>query len=266
MAELTRFTLKQRPPQGPKPEPWLCPKCGLVEPLLLPTGRWIERTCACQRQAKHERLAKEAREVRLRDMAKRTFGGWLGDAWADRAVGSRALATRSFTNFVTNRNPSLAPALKVAETFACHPQGTLLCYGPCGVGKTHLLAAICNALREQDPSVPSLFASTPAFFSAFYDRMDEGDEWKLIKQAINTPFLVIDDLDKASPKPFRQEVYYQIIDERVKAGRPIGVSTNDMPGLEGYIGKASYSRLMVDLTPVKMLGDDYRRSLMRVVR
>src|SRR6266568_3843874 len=40
-----------------------------------------------------------------------------------------------------------------------------------------------------------------------------------------THLLAIDDVDKARPREFRDEIYFEIIDERVKAGRPIAIST-----------------------------------------
>ena len=43
-----------REPQGPPPQElyWTCDVCGVVEPLLIATGRYIKRSCACQRAAR----------------------------------------------------------------------------------------------------------------------------------------------------------------------------------------------------------------------
>ena len=173
------------------------------------------------------------------------------------------LASKTFANYEPRKQPdqvdrkSLQIALTKCKAFAESPQGVLLLHGPCGLGKTHLLASVCNRLRER--GIGSLFTTSPKFFSAFYDRMGHtNDEWDLVKWAIMTPFLVIDDLDKATAKEFRKEVFYQIIDERMKAERPIGISTNQLQDFSLYIGEASFSRLMNGLQPVKMSGKDYR--------
>lgn len=238
-----------------------CTICGrVVEPLLLPSGRYIPRSCVCEREVRNQRKAKKAREERLHLLAARTYG-WLGKEWSD-----MGLAAKTFAQFVVNKQDReedrnrLKFALRKAQAFVQDPKGVFLLYGECGLGKTHLLASICNVLREQE--VSSLFTTSPKFFSAFYDRMDHsGNEWELVKHAIQTPFLVIDDMDKATPKPFRQETFYQIIDERAKAGRPLGVSTNNMSGLALYIGDAAYSRLQDGLQPILVTGKDYRSNL-----
>jgi DNA replication protein DnaC len=261
--------------------------------LLLPTGRWIARTCACERAAKHEAEAKRERQALLKAMAVRTYGGWLGEGWYDP---KRNLSNRTFANYDAERSQEYADlcqmireerdiaqrktlnelkhqfeedrltwrnALAQAQEFAQHFTGTFLLHGPSGVGKSHLLAAICNTLRTQEQPVSSLFVTAPRFFSAFYDHMKhDNDEWSLVRQAVATPFFVFDDLDKAGTKEFRKEVFYQIIDERCNARKPIGITTNDMEGLPQYIGEAAYSRLMAGLRSVEMRGQDYRMNLM----
>lgn len=267
MGELTRFDqmTKTRQASGDPPPDlfWTCKHCGEIAPLLLPTGRYIRRSCACERAIRHAEAARVEREQRARAMAARTYGGWLGERAMDYHLARASFADLNVRGQEhTDDQKRLSIAIKRAQAFAEHPQGTILLFGKCGLSKTHLLASICNALRQRSTPVSSLFTTAPRFFTSFYNRMEhDGDEWELVQQAILTPFLVIDDLDKSSPKPFRQEVFFQIIDERVKDGRPLGISTNTMEGLASYIGEQSYSRLMVGLQPVKLTGSDYRLRL-----
>lgn len=279
----------QKPAQSPAPASWFCKVCGEVEPLLLPSGRWIERSCACQRKAKNEERAREERAKRLKEMAVYTYGGWLGEGWyspkmnlsnqtfenydADRLVERNQLRQvakmegdpdrrKAFISLLRDFEADCKvwrTALAAAREFATNPKGVLLFRGSYGLGKSHLLAAVCNSLREQANPVSSLFVTGPRFFSAFYDRMNhDHDEWMLVNQAISTPFFVFDDLDKIGPKDFRKEVFFQIIDERCNAGKPIGISTNNMENLPAYIGEAAYSRLKVGLKQVDLQGEDYR--------
>lgn len=291
LTALKDFTML-RPPVEAEPEPWVCSTCGPTPYLLLPTGRYIRRSCACTRKAKHEQEKAQERAEKLEAMARYTYGGWLGKEWFDPNY-CKEWSTKTFDQYDLERkqeflavkqrwNRESDPARKAmlekeveqfevnrkywrnakerSIAFAKDPQGTLLFYGTCGLGKTHLLASICNALRER--GISSLFVVTPVFFSAFYDRMEhsENDEWQIVKQAMHTPFLVIDDLDKASPKPFRQDIFFQIIDSRIMAKRPIGISTNNMEGLAAYVGDAAYSRLMDGCTPIYVSGRDYRKN------
>jgi len=78
-------------------------------------------------------------------------------------------------------------------------------------------------------------------------------------QAIGTPLLVIDDIDKARPTDFKMDTYFLILDERYKAKRPTIISTNREDSLAEYVGEAvAYSRFMRKLTVIEMVGDDYR--------
>src|SRR5439155_16081392 len=198
------------------------------------------------------------RQIKLQAMAERTYGKWLGDEWLEPHV-YQELSTRNFEQYdperkedyqrlmqLYNKETDIARkelrkkeledfvtarrtwknALEKAKAFAENPQGVFLLYGASGLGKTTLLADIVNALRNRPVPVSSLFVTAPKFFMAFYDRMNHNaDEWNLVIQAITTPLLIIDDLDKASPKEFRKEVFFQIIDDRITAKRPIGIST-----------------------------------------
>lgn len=266
MGELTPIkTLAQsrrrRQPAGSPPQSLyrVCPVCKqTLPPQVTPTGRYASNVCACERELRRKAEAEQERREREQIFIKRTYG-WLGKSWTD-----MDLATMTFDGLKPEGQPnpadreSLRQALKVARTFAEHPQGNILIYGEYGLGKTHLLAAICNRLRERN--IHSLFASAPAFFTAYYARMhhDEQDEWELVQQALTTPFLVIDDLDKSGEKPFRKEVFFQIIDQRTKNHLPIGISTNRMSELNLFIGQEAFSRLMIGLQAIAVTGKDYR--------
>lgn len=259
-----RQVLTEVPPAEPKPDPWFCPTCGKIEPLLLPIGIYTRRSCACEREAARREKERLDRKKRLQAMARRTYGGWLSEQYVD-----INLARATFANVQIDKQPNIEDrkrliiAKKAAEGFAANPRGIFVLYGPCGLAKTTLLACIINTLRrERETPMPSLFMTPPQWFHIYYDRMERHDnEWMLVDQAISTPFLVIDDITKATPKPFRQDVFFEIIDARVRMKKPIGISTNDMEEMARYIGDAAYSRLQVGLQSFQLSGRDYRTLL-----
>lgn len=297
MSDLLRQYQEFLPAIEKKPDAWICPICGPVEPFLRPDGRYIARTCACQRRAKHEALEAEKRQEQLQTMAERTFGKWLGDEWFD-VHACRELSARCFEQYDTERKEeyqrlvllhsketdlarrelrkkeaesfladrrSWKNAKEKAMMFAENPQGIFIIYGPSGLGKSTLLYCIANALRNRPVPVSSLVTTVPKFFMALYDRMNhESDVWNLVRQASTTPLLFLEEPDKINPKESKKEILFQIIEERVAAGRPIAMSVNDMQGLASYIGDNAYSRLMDGCIPVKVTGKDYRST--RVVR
>src|SRR6266568_614067 len=210
-----------------------CPNCGVVpgrEMLLQGSVRYVRGVCACQRG--------------------RTFS-WLGERWDD-----SALLEKTFTNFDQRTQPQ---AYQAIQNFILDMRGTLALYGTYGTGKTHLLAALCNEIRKIERS--SLFVTAPKLFSAIQTKIAIHEDYSsIITSAMKTNLLVIDDIDKAKHSEFREEIYFEIVDERVKAGRPIAISTNRLDELENYVGGAVCSRLKVGQIDIPMIGLDYRET------
>jgi DNA replication protein DnaC len=252
MGELTRLgsALQWKEPKGlPSPDLFNhCETCGTIPPRLLPSGRYIRRSCACQIAERRRKQAEAASRAWEYGAVQQTYG-WLGRGWED-----TDLSVKTFATFDRKCQPK---GYQETTAFAGTLHGTLILHGGYGTGKTHLLAAVCNALRSRGAT--SLFTTAPKFFAAYQDRMGhEQDYWSLVKMAISTPLLVLDDVDKAKPSEAREQLYWLIIDERVKAGRPIALSTNKMSELAHYVGEASVSRLMVGVHAVEMVGRDMR--------
>lgn len=249
------------PPTTPPPADltWTCPVCGVVPPLALPSGKvWIKRSCACQRRVREEEAREQERRVWCHHQAWRTFGGWLGEKWVDDAT-VREMKQKTFATYDATYFPE---AYQKTRAFASTLKGNMVLYGSYGVGKTHLEAAVCNYLREEHVTPEtSLFVSAPLLFVAYQDSLKMSDMTRhlsLMQQVMETPLLVLDDVDKLKPTEFRHETYWLILDERYKAKRPTIVSTNKMNDLGEYIGDAALSRLQRGMIPVGMLGADYR--------
>ena len=235
---------------------WQCPICGNVPPMLLPTGWYVRRPCACQRQAWYEQEQRQlphTLDEALRLAQREQTYIWLGRKWAE-----EGLQQQTFTTFDRARQPK---AFDLASQFLHHPNGVLALYGSYGLGKTHLLAALANAYCAAGNCC--LFASAVTLFDAIQQRISHDEDYSgLLRRAISTPLLLLDDVDKPKPSEFRQEMYYQIIDGRCKAGRPLVLSFNcALMEVGRWIGGAARSRLFVGLTPVHLTGDDYRMSM-----
>jgi DNA replication protein DnaC len=252
-AAYSRFV---RLPETADAATWVCPTCGVIAPnRLCARGivRYARKRCACE-QALQQR---QEREQRKREwcawQAGRTYS-WLGSRWSD-----APLRYKTFDTFQAVLQPE---AFDAARLFAAHPSGTLVLYGTFGTGKTHLLAGVCNAALLNTPSVTSLFTTAPKLFAAIGGRIQEEQGYSdIIERAIATPLLVIDDVDKAKHTEFREEIYFAIIDERVKLEKPTAISTNRLSTLADYVGGAVCSRLKVGQIAVEMTGEDYREEL-----
>lgn len=234
---------------------WECPTCGVQKPhsyTMHDVTYYTYRKCACQ-IAEEKRIEQEKRcQERLEYYADHTYN-WLGSRWSE-----SPLRKKTFENFRAERQPD---AYDVTKAFAAEPQGTLILHGTYGTGKTHLLAAICNEARLTYGK-QSLFTTSTKLFAAMQQKIaNHDDHYALVERAVKTPLLVLDDVDKAKWTEFREEMYFAIVDERVKRDLPIALSTNRLEELASFVGGAVYSRLKVGQVAIAMVGKDYREEL-----
>lgn len=107
----------------------------------------------------------------------------------------------TFENFVHGNCNEMAyqAARAVAET-AIQPKARdqnlnpLFIYGPSGLGKTHLLHAICNYVNEKRPDMKVLFVSSEAFTNELIDAIQKHTMPKFREKYRNLDFLLIDDV------------------------------------------------------------------------
>ncbi len=238
---------------------WQCPHCGPVLGRYSDSlGYYVRAACPCKQEWMESlREQKRQGDAQLRQAAQRHYTyGWIGESlMAHREI--VILESRTFANF----DDTLQPDAYLAVTqFATNPRGTLILDGPFGLGKTHLLLALCQYLSTQ--SVSSRFVMAPKFFEAISLCIElHRDYLHLIQKAIDAPLLVIDDIDKLKWSEFREEKWMSIIDSRVNAGAPIAISTNNMAQIASTIGGACADRLSVRQTLVQMTGKSYRSRL-----
>lgn len=241
-------------PQTAQAATWDCETCGVISPrpvTLRGETRYAKGQCACQIAELEQQLRAEQRRDWMKRQIDITYG-WLGTRFDD-----RSLIAKTFDNFTVSKQPE---AYEMVRMFILDMHGALVLHGTYGTGKTHLLAALCNELRGCHK--PSLFTTAPKLFAAIQTRIQTNEDYsQIINRAMKTQLLVIDDIDKAKHSEFREEIYFEIVDERVKRGLPIALSTNRLEDLEQFVGGAVTSRLKVGQIAVEMSGDDYREGL-----
>jgi DNA replication protein DnaC len=236
--------------ETPEEVVYTCEWCDTFVPAyqLKSTGRYVRGRCICVKEREEREREASLRLAWLADQLHYTYA-WLGKHWID-----LPLKEKTFETFDAKRQHD---AYEMSRLFTMELEGVLILYGSYGTGKTHLLAAICNELRLR--SFSSRFTTAPKLFRAIQERIYHNEDYyELIHKASTAPLLVIDDIDKAKPSEFREEVYFEVIDERTKAGLPIAISTNRLADLSTFIGGAACSRLAMGQIAVQMNGADYR--------
>lgn len=139
----------------------------------------------------------------------------------------------------------------------------LLLYGTVGTGKTFAAACIANALIDKGfPCLVTNFARLINTISGMYD-----GKQAYIDGLNRFALLVIDDLASEADTEYRNEIIFNVIDSRYRAGLPFIITTNltaqELKNAEDIRKQRIYSRLFERCIPVEVKGADRRREQLR---
>lgn len=136
----------------------------------------------------------------------------------------------------------------------------LLLYGNVGTGKTFAAVCIANALI--DKGFPCMVTSLSRIINTVTGMY--ADKQQYIDGLNRFAFLVFDDLATEADTDYRNEIIYNIIDSRYRAGLPFIVTTNltgqEMKNAEDIRKQRIYSRLFERCIPIEVKGTDRRRA------
>lgn len=228
-----------------------CENCRrTMEPYFRPaflglSGRWLppSSVCsACERQ-------NELREKILKEQAI------LDEAFRDSRMSPR-FKKRTFENF--EPVGSTKKAYEIALNFQ-PKNGGLLFLGDCGVGKTHLAAAIAN---RQIGKAPTLFISCPEFLLEMREGISgrkKNQNYHLFELARRVKLLVFDDIGAEKSSEWVQDTLFILVNYRYEQMLPTIFTSNCTLGeLEEKLGKRVQSRIIEMCRCVKMEGVDWR--------
>ncbi|MBQ9963548.1 MAG: chromosomal replication initiator protein DnaA [Clostridia bacterium] len=160
----------------------------------------------------------------------------------------------SFENFVIGPSNKLAHA--ASQAVANKPAGDfnpLFIYGGSGLGKTHLMFAICNEIRRRDPSMRVLFTKAEFMTTELIEAIRNNSTKEFRAKYRQVDILLIDDIQFISGKQSTQEEFFHTFDELHQSGKQI-VLTSDRPPreiatLEERLRTRFEMGLMVDIQP-----------------
>ena len=172
---------------------------------------------------------------------------------------SGRLLTKTFETFDCGRSPEAAEACFILRQFAAAPEGWVLLIGTRGTGKTHLLAAVANALMALGRS--PLYVVVPDFLDylrAGYDseKLSETASRRMAN-ARECPVLLLDDLGVEKRSPWSDEQMYRLLNHRYNEGLPTVIASNVLPHeLEPRIASRMRDRELSQI--VTLAGEDQR--------
>jgi len=150
----------------------------------------------------------------------------------------------TFDNFVVGPSNRLAQASCVAVSQS--PGNTynpLFLYGNAGLGKTHLLHAVCcEAKRKFDRAIIQ-FLSCEDFVNRFIRAIEEGNVAGFQSQFRTVDMLVIDDVQFLREREQSQEEFFHTFNTLYSSGKQIILSADSPPGNIPSLEERLISRL-----------------------
>ncbi|MBE7074180.1 MAG: chromosomal replication initiator protein DnaA [Clostridiales bacterium] len=144
----------------------------------------------------------------------------------------------TFNNFVVGKSNHFVYA--AAHAVAEHPGekfNPLFIYGGSGLGKTHILHAIGNYLREFNPNLNVMYITCENFVNDYIESLSFGNTEKnkaileFRKKYRNLDVLMVDDIQFISKKTSTQEEFFNTFNELYQSNKQI-IITSDRPPKE----------------------------------
>ncbi len=143
----------------------------------------------------------------------------------------------TFDTFIVGSGNELAYA--ACQAIAGQP-GTkynpLFLYGGVGIGKTHLIQAVGNAVLAKNPAARIVYASTEQFVQEFVDALRYKKTTDFAKHYRGSDVLIVDDMQFIAGKEKIQEEFFHTFNALHQANKQIIISSDkpprDIPTLE----------------------------------
>ena len=194
------------------------------------------------------------RDIFSMDFDVRIIGERANEGENNRQNDRFSTAEFTFEAFVVGPSNKLAYAasLSVAE----HPAknyNPLLIYGDSGLGKTHLIYAIANVIRKNDPKARIAYVKGDDLTNELVDAIREGKTADMREKYRQADLLLVDDVQFIAGKKQTQEEFFHTFNTLYESGRQI-VLTSDRPPsemtqLEDRLRTRFEWGLLVDVAP-----------------
>ncbi len=136
----------------------------------------------------------------------------------------------TFERFVIGPGNRLAhgAALAVAEA-PSEAYNPLFLHGPPGLGKTHLLAAIANYLRDNAPGLSARYTTAESFTNEFVTALRSSGNEAFKARYRDIDVLLIDDVQFLQGKPATEEEFFHTFNALYESGSQLVLSADRIP-------------------------------------
>ena len=159
--------------------------------------------------------------------------------------GTKRKLKLSFDTFVVGSSNELAyNAAKAIVEEEKSPFNPLFIHGGYGVGKTHLLQGICNAVSMSRPATNWLYLSAEDFVNQFVLALKTKKLEAFRRRMRQTDLLAIDDIHFLASKPSTQEEFLHTFNTIDLAGKQVVMVSDAHPKMIGQLSEKLVSRFV----------------------
>jgi len=185
----------------------------------------------------------------VRAWAERRYSALIGEALSDSGTALRRVSFEvprgvgetsgrdvdlnpnyTFERFVIGPGNRLAhgAALAVAEA-PSEAYNPLFLHGPPGLGKTHLLSAIANYLRDNAPGLEVRYTTAESFTNEFVVALKSAGSEAFKARFRDLDVLLVDDIQFLEGKPATEEEFFHTFNALYEAGSQLVLSADRIP-------------------------------------
>jgi chromosomal replication initiator protein len=129
----------------------------------------------------------------------------------------------------------------------------LFIHGGVGLGKSHLLQAVCQQVMERQPDARILYLSCDSFINQFINAVETGDMNQFRHRYRHVDVLVIDDIHFLAGRDRTQEEFFHTFNDLHESMKQIVISSDcppkEIPGLVERLRSRFEWGLMADIQP-----------------
>lgn len=161
--------------------------------------------------------------------------------------------SKTFNNFIVGPSNNMAHAFALAcakSPGSVYPQ--LYIHGNSGLGKTHILYALCNYISEKQPHLRICFTTANDFMSEMVMSIQGGKINDFRNKYVNSvDVLIIDDIHELKNKSRTQAEFFNIFNQLQSKGKQLVFTSDKAPkeiaGIEDRIRTRLSAALLIDI-------------------
>lgn len=161
--------------------------------------------------------------------------------------------SKTFNNFIVGPSNNMAYAFSLAvakDPGKVYPQ--LYIHGNSGLGKTHILHALCNHIAEKKPHLRICFTNANEFMSEMVVSIQKNETSVFRRKYTElVDVLIIDDIHELKNKTRTQAEFFYIFNELQSKGKQLVFTSDKAPkeisGIEDRIRTRLSSALLIDI-------------------